>query len=271
MIRSHRDESTARHGQRCHLKRFLSVCALTAFTTLATAFVGAASGQTSLDRQSFFDTCSRVVSERKSFQAMDRGKNTTFFLRRTVIEGTGKDNVNRIFDQIERLGAPRDRRQIAYILATAYRETIQTLQPIREGYPCRTEECIHKYVKGAYAQPAENGHSYYGRGFVQLTHRDKYLKVGRLLGMKPITALHDKPDLALDPDIAARILVEGMIGGWFTGHRLSDYFNETTEDWNGGRQIVNPGSSRAPITAGFGKLFLECVIGGRGESLPGNP
>jgi hypothetical protein len=244
------------------------LCVISVCILISTVFINYTSGQTRIDRQSFFDQCATVISQHRSFQAIDHDKDTTFYLRRTVIEGAGRQNINRIFDDIERTGAPTDVRQVAYILATAYRETMQLLEPIREGFPCRTEECIHKHVKAGYAQAAKNGKSYFGRGFVQLTHAGKYMEIGRLLHMSPETALFDEPDRALEPDIAARILVEGMSGGWFTGKRLSDYFNEETEDWVGARQIVNPGSYRAPVTAGYGKLFLVCLETNGAHSSP---
>lgn len=30
-----------------------------------------------------------------------------------------------------------------------------------------------------------------------------------------------------------------MIGGWFTGKKLTDYFNANTESWLGARYIIN--------------------------------
>src|SRR5262245_47664065 len=61
-----------------------------------------------------------------------------------------------------------DLRWLAYVLATTYHETAQTMQPIEE------------YGKGKgqpYGVPdKETGQTYYGRGFCQLTWRDNYAK-----------------------------------------------------------------------------------------------
>jgi putative chitinase len=51
------------------------------------------------------------------------------------------------------------------------------------------------------------------------------------------------PDLALQPDIAARVMVHGMEGGWFTGKRLSDYLplsgKAGFDAYTAARRIIN--------------------------------
>jgi peptidoglycan L-alanyl-D-glutamate endopeptidase CwlK len=49
-----------------------------------------------------------------------------------------------------------------------------------------------------------DGERFKGRGFVQLTGRNNYADIGAAIGLG--TALIDNPDLANDPDTAARIL-----------------------------------------------------------------
>ena len=66
------------------------------------------------------------------------------------------------------------------------------------------------------------------------------------------------PELALETDIAARIIVEGMIDGSFTGKKLSDYFNPTTDNWKQARRIVNR-LDKAELIAGYGKLFYRAI------------
>jgi predicted chitinase len=51
-------------------------------------------------------------------------------------------------------------------------------------------------------QPGD-GVRYHGRGYFQLTGRDKYMRIGRALGLD----LVNNPDLAARPDIAAKIAV----------------------------------------------------------------
>jgi putative chitinase len=120
-----------------------------------------------------------------------------------------------------------DARWIAYCLATAYHETGRTMQPVREVGMGRGRP---------YGVPdPENGNVYYGRGFVQLTWRRNYARQQERLGI-PLVA---RPDLALEPRTAARVLLRGMADGDFTGRRLGDFFTPEREDAVGARAIVN--------------------------------
>lgn len=135
-----------------------------------------------------------------------------------------------------------DRRQLAYVLATAQHETAATMQPIEEYGKGRK----HKYG----AVDPETGHAYFGRGYVQITWRDNYRKMGELLGVD----LVNSPELALDPSIAARIIFMGMELGSFTGRKLADYFNDTKTDWTNARRIVN-GVDCAELIAGHARKY----------------
>ncbi len=220
-----------------------------------------------IDRSALFEGCKKITESKKYFRALDRNEIKSFYLSNATFSGVGKDNINLILDEIEKRNLQSDKRQVAYVLGTAFRETASTLKPVHEAMRCKAEACIHQNV-GAYGQPQKNGKSYYGRGFSQLTHDRNYKKFGLLLGLQPNTALYDNPDLALEPKTAAAIIVIGMFDGSFTDkYKLSDFFNSNKADWIGARKIVNPGSPRAPVTAGYGKLFYECITG---ESLVSN-
>lgn len=131
----------------------------------------------------------------------------------------------------------QDSRQLAYILATAMHE-------------CRFILSIKEVGRGKgkkYGIPHPNGQTYYGRGAVQLTWYDNYLKMSRLLG---VDLVHD-PDKACDPYYSCLIMLEGMYKGIsgkgdFTGHHLDQYFNATTDDPYNARTIVN-GHDRADL------------------------
>lgn len=71
---------------------------------------------------------------------------------------------------------------------------------------------------------------YYGRGFVQLTWRDNYQRAGAKLGID----LLSKPDLALDPTIAARLLAL-----YFKENGVADAAE--SRDWRAVRRLVNGG------------------------------
>lgn len=135
-----------------------------------------------------------------------------------------------------------DLRWLAYMLATTYHETARTMQPIEE------------YGKGKgreYGKPAGPYQKvYYGRGFVQLTWLANYQKAAKALGVDLVRY----PERALEAGIAAAIMFDGMMQGWFTGKKLSDYFAGTKADWVNARRIVN-GVDKASEIAGYARLF----------------
>jgi hypothetical protein len=140
-----------------------------------------------------------------------------------------------------------DPRWIAYVLATTFHETDKTMQPIREYGLGRGQP---------YGVPdPQTGQVYYGRGYVQLTHKVNYQTMGAKLGID----LVNNPDQALDPPVAAKIIYLGMTQGLFTSHKLADYFNATTSDWYNARRIVN-GLDRAMMIAGYGTAFYTAIL-----------
>ena len=165
--------------------------------------------------------------------------------------------------------------QRAYILATAYHETARTMQPIAEYGKgagrrygtwrtnsmgvcyCDTDGSGNKvYTENEYP------HLYYGRGYVQLTWLKNYLKAGQALCdlglIDDPQVLAKQPNLAMQPEIAATILVQGMQGGWFTGRRLSDYLTDTTSDYRNARRIIN-GTDRAAQLADYAVIFEQAL------------
>ena len=70
------------------------------------------------------------------------------------------------------------------------------------------------------------------------------------------TDLVQHPDLALQPNIAAAIMIYGCLEGWFTGKKLSDYFHDGVSDWIDARRIIN-GMDHAYEIASDGDIILE--------------
>jgi len=95
----------------------------------------------------------------------------------------------------------------AYALATACHETAYTMQPVREAY----------WLSENWRKSNLRYYPFYGRGYVQLTWKDNYEKADRELDLSG--KLSGNLELALDPDIAARIMVRGMQEGWFAGDK----------------------------------------------------
>lgn len=141
-------------------------------------------------------------------------------------------------------GKHTDLRMLAYMLATVYHETARTMQPIEE------------YGKGKgrpYGIKNAKGIAYYGRGFVQLTWDYNYKKAGQKLKID----LLNNPSLALDLTIATKILFQGMMLGWFTGKKLSDYIGLKC-DFVGARKIIN-GTDKASLIASYANGFLTAL------------
>lgn len=128
-----------------------------------------------------------------------------------------------------------DMRWLAYALATAFHETAQTMEPIAEYGEGQGKE---------YGEPAgPYNQCYYGRGYVQLTWYDNYVK-----GQDILMDIYEVdcpmvryPHRMLEHVPAALILYDGIIKGWFTGVGLPKYFNaaKNIEDPYNARKTVN--------------------------------
>lgn len=142
------------------------------------------------------------------------------------------------------------RNQAAYVLATTKWETAHTMEPVRETLAssdasamARLDKAFErgqlKWVSRPYWRTG-----FFGRGYVQLTHEANYRKAGNILGVD----LVGDPSRALEPDIAAQILVTGSRDGWFTGKKLSDYITIKRSDFRGARRVIN-GTDQASAIA----------------------
>ena len=174
-------------------------------------------------------------------------------IRQTVfggfLEQSQVDGVNACLDYADSVGL--ESRKTCYGLATARHETGGKMQPVRENMNYTTAAQIQKtwpkrfptmgdalpYVKqpkklaikvyggrlGNAPAPSEDGWTYRGDGLPQLTGKANFDKFGVQPGM----------DLATSVEVMYR----GMGLGLFTGHKLSEYFNETTNNAIGARAI----------------------------------
>lgn len=164
------------------------------------------------------------------------------------------DGINTILAAWDKAYPNADLHFVACSLGNCYHETMVAMQPVREI----------GYGRGhAYGVPAGPWHQvYYGRGDIQLTWERNYEHAtGRLHNMgviKPTEDLVEDPDLALRPDISALILIVGMMEGWFTGKKLSDYLRNGNFDWVHSRQIVN-GMDKAFVIAEYDQDFYEAL------------
>jgi putative chitinase len=156
-----------------------------------------------------------------------------------------------------------DNRFPAYMLATAKRETAAngvTYLPIREvGSPSYFEKRYgYKTKKGKVLGNTKKGDGFLfrGRGYVQLTGRGKYGTLGNALGYGD--SLLVNPDLALNPTLAYRVMVYGMIHGSFTGQAIGKYITLTKTDYVGARAVIN-GKDHATLIAGYAMNFQSIL------------
>lgn len=162
------------------------------------------------------------------------------------------DGLIRIITYWQGYSPKGDLRHLAYMLATVYWETAQTMQPI-------SEYGGQKYLKSKVYYP------YYGRGLPQLTWRDNYAWATRMLheyyGID--VDLVKYPDDAMKWEYALPIMFEGMHRGKssrgdYTGKALEDYFNAKVDDPVGARRIIN-GTDKAKEIAAIHRKFLSAL------------
>lgn len=137
--------------------------------------------------------------------------------------------------------------ELAYILATIYHETAGTMLPIRERGGDKyffkmydPQSFVPSRAALAIKMGARNGDGviFYGRGYVQITWRQNYLKFENLL-KQDFTSSALAADKMLEHDNAIFAAIYGMERGFFTGKKLSDYINPEKTDYVGARRIIN--------------------------------
>ena len=163
------------------------------------------------------------------------------------------DGLNAVLDEWEKNYPDKDDRWLAYMLATAHHETDRRMQPIEE-YGKGKGRPYGSNIKMNRTRYYDTANLFYGRGFVQLTWYENYEKAGGKLGVNLIK----NPEKALDLKIATKIMFLGMMEGWFTGKRLSNYFNATTEDVYNARRIIN-GTDKASLIADYAYDYYSCI------------
>lgn len=145
-------------------------------------------------------------------------------------------------------------RHRAYVLATAWHETGPAssalhMTPRREIWGPTAAQTRYENRHDLGNTTPGDGKRFAGRGYVQITGRANYQKASALTGRD----LVGNPDLALDPAIAARIIVHGMTTGWFTGRKLADF-----DSYQNMRRVVN-GTDKAVLIAGYAEKFEDAL------------
>lgn len=148
------------------------------------------------------------------------------------------EHLPRIYAALDEVGIG-DRATAVAALATIGVETAHRFEPIHEfrNADGSIPSYWHSYDGGA---------EFHGRGFIQITHRSNYAQYGEQLGIDLVA----NPDLALDPDIAARILAR-----FFRDHNISGL--AAAGDWHGVRQAVNGGDNGWPEFNRYVQMLLK--------------
>ena len=143
------------------------------------------------------------------------------------------EGMSHVLDEWERRKLT-DLRWLAYMLATAFHETWQKMQPVRE-------EGSESYLRSKPYWP------WVGEGLVQVTWEANAKKFGAT-----------KPGDLLAWPIALRPLFDGMIKGVFTGRALQHYFSAGKNDPTGARRIIN-GQDKAQLIASYHYAVLHAL------------
>lgn len=163
---------------------------------------------------------------------------------------------------------------VADALGTAYLETNHEMQPIREigsdAYLFRMYD-PHGNRPGVAAvlgntQPGD-GVRFPGMGYVQSTGRKNAQRATVALKAAGFDVdLEKTPELLMRPDIAAFVMRNGMLAGWFTGRGFARYLPAkgpaNRGQFTNARAIIN-GSDRADDVAEYSLQFQDALtVGG---------
>jgi len=176
-----------------------------------------------------------------------------------------KQGLNALLDAAEADGEITDIRWLAYMFATVKHECADRWKPIEEFGKGKG----HKYgvpVPVKDEQGRSYAHAYYGRGYVQLTWDYNYRNMGKVLGNR----LLYEPELALQADVAYRIMSHGMRNGSFTGAKLSRFINAEGCDYVNARKIIN-GLDQAQRIAGYSTRLEKVLRESAVAAIPGVP
>ena len=167
---------------------------------------------------------------------------------------------------------------VANILAQCYHETGGRMVPVRETFATSDAQAIARldrewakpghgalrHVRAPYWRPDADGNAWFGRGHIQLTHKDNYLKFGIA-----------NPEDAMRMDVSARVAVEGMRDGKFRArNKLADYDFPGDLDnppSTNPRRIVNGNDGTDAKVAGYHRAFAAALEAAGYREAPQRP
>lgn len=164
------------------------------------------------------------------------------------------DGFEAIFNEFEARDL-KDLRFLAYIIATIWHEVDKTMQPIAE-YGKGKGRDYGKRLRVSRKLYTNTTNIFYGRGHVQNTWIDNYEKLttANVEGWDFV----NNPDLLLEMKPSIWATFHAMLVGMYTGKKLSNYFNSTTNDSVNARRIIN-GTDKAEKIAEHYHKFLNSI------------
>jgi len=157
-----------------------------------------------------------------------------------------QDSISYIYNNWLNLG-DGDNRKLAYILATAWHESRlgELMSELSSGEQYEGRSDLGNIYPG-------DGPKFKGGGLVQITGRANYAKYSDITGIDLIS----NPQRVQEIDIAAFIMIHGMMKGSFTGVSLENYINQIDEDYFNARRVVN-GTDKAQKIANEAKILID--------------
>lgn len=154
------------------------------------------------------------------------------------LNNSQKEGLSELIDNLNKDPNITNYKHACYLLATTKHETGDTFKPIKEWGLGRGLE---------YGKPDKTtGKTYFGRGYSMITWKENYKKFSPIVGLDLVM----NPDLALEPDVAYKIISIGMIKGLFTGKKLSNYITNEICNYKEARRIIN-GIDKADLIANY--------------------
>lgn len=169
--------------------------------------------------------------------------------------------MNQLLDFWEGSAYKKKHENLACILANVFHETGGRMVPVRETFAASAGQAIARLDK-AWADGKLRSVSspywrdgWFGRGRVQTTHLSNYQKIERLFGVNCVK----EPDLLLDGEVDAKIVVVGMHTGLWTGKKLDDYFKDGADPQvKASRAIIN-GKDKASLVESHYHAFMGAI------------
>ncbi len=155
---------------------------------------------------------------------------------------------------------------LAYIIATAWWESAQTMHPVKEAY-WLSEDWRRKNLRY---------YPWYGRGLVQTTWERNYQAIAVAMGL-PANFFTKDPNMLLLFEYALPALFVGMEKGIYTGKDVGDYIDDKDEsddldyiEYRNARRVVNA-MDKSDAIAKLALVFEQALkaagfVGARGRT-----